>query len=247
MGFHVGAVDQDLTVGLDPIAQAQHRVVQELGRDADVTDPELLLDQFAELELASHRLEVEGSIAEDQLALQQIPDRAPGLLGRPDADPIPCFVGRSEERQALDVIPVGVGQQDVGLEGPEFSGLQVASQGEKTRPGVQDQQRPVGSADLDAQGVAPVAHGTRPRRGNRAASAPEPDLHEGVPPRAWTDLALTGAASGAEERLTGSAGGYCPPGPRRLDAAPPFGSGDAGSPRSRWSNSNPPPNRSRPP
>ena len=45
------------------------------------------------------------------------------------------------------------------------------------RARVEDEHRPVGEEHLDARGVAAVAHGPRPRRGERSPAAPDRDAH----------------------------------------------------------------------
>jgi hypothetical protein len=78
-----------------------------------------------------------------------------------------------EEREALDVIRVGVADEQVRADrtGPRESDPELA------RPGaaVEDEQRAVVGARLDARRVAAVASGLGTRRGDGPPDAPEAD------------------------------------------------------------------------
>ena len=93
-----------------------------------------------------------------------------GVAGNEDGD---------EERQALDVIPVAVRVEDVGGDGQFLE--QRLRQREDAGAAVEDDERAIVGAYLDAGGVAAVAHGARPRRRDGAAHAPESDFHAAPP------------------------------------------------------------------
>jgi hypothetical protein len=111
--------------------------------------------------LAEHRLEV------------HVP------LAREDVDAVAGAIERREERQALDVVPVGVADEDRGLalavlERLLHEGLaEVADAGAR----VDDDRRAALRTHLDARRVPAVPVGGSSWDGDRASNSPEPDLH----------------------------------------------------------------------
>jgi hypothetical protein len=83
---------------------------------------------------------------------------------------------RLEERQAHDVVPVQVREQHVER-GLVALAHQRVAQLAQARAGVEDEDLPVGEPQLDAHGVASVAHRRQPRGRRRTADAVEADLH----------------------------------------------------------------------
>ena len=90
-----------------------------------------------------------------------------------DAQVVLRLIDGQKERQALDVVPVGVRQQQGQVERPgvEF-GDQLAPQQPQPGAGVEDDDLAIG-ADLDTGSVAAVMDGGRARGRNGAAHAPE--------------------------------------------------------------------------
>ena len=111
--------------------------------------------------LAEHRLEVHVALA------------------REDVDLVARAVERREERQALDVIPVRVADQDRGLAAAvaEAALHQRLAEVADAGAGVDDDRIGVARPDLDTRGVPAVPVGRPPRDGDRATDSPEPDLH----------------------------------------------------------------------
>src|SRR5436190_23534261 len=96
---------------------------------------------------------------------------------------------RREEHQALDVVEVEVGEEDVDARRAD----QVQAQGPDPRARVENQLLAVSEVELDARGVAPVAVHLRSRRGYRAPGAPDLDPHPSAPEPVF--------ASGAKKRI----------------------------------------------
>jgi hypothetical protein len=86
--------------------------------------------------------------------------------------------GRQEERQPLDVIRVGVADEQVGADrtGPREGDPELA----RARTAIEDEQRSVVGARLDARRVAAVASGLGTRRGDRPSDTPEADTDGSV-------------------------------------------------------------------
>lgn len=73
---------------------------------------------------------------------------------------------RGEHGQAVDMVPVAVGDQDVGRGG---SWRQCAGQGKDAAAAIEYQQGVAGRAYFDAGRVTAVAHRVRAGRGDRTA------------------------------------------------------------------------------
>jgi len=80
---------------------------------------------------------------------------------------------RQEERQPLDVVGVGVADEQVG---PRRA---AAREGDpelpRARAAIEDEERPIVGARLDAGRVAAVASGLRTGRGDGSPDPPEAD------------------------------------------------------------------------
>jgi hypothetical protein len=89
-----------------------------------------------------------------------------------------------EEREALDVVPVRVREQDRGPALPlaELAAHQHRAERHQARAHVDDDQGVLARLHRHARGVAAVAVGLRPRRRDRPAHAPERDAHQSSSP-----------------------------------------------------------------
>ena len=97
-----------------------------------------------------------------------------------DEQTIAFPIERRKERQPLDVVPVGVADQDVRL---AFARLELGThklfaQATNAGAAVDDDARACRRRDLDARGVTSVALGAGARNGKRATNAPEADSHD---------------------------------------------------------------------
>ncbi len=179
-GLVVGYVGKRGVAVVDAVAEGGAAVRDRGGADPRRADLPLGLwavaegdvaGQLADLDRRERRRDVAGdAVAQRGLRRGRPPDHDLGL--GPE--------GRGEEDQALDVVEVEVGEEDVeaGRLGGEGE-PEAADAG----AGVERQQRAVREGDADAGGVAAVADRLRPRGGDRAARAPELDLHLSPPLR----------------------------------------------------------------
>ncbi len=83
---------------------------------------------------------------------------------------------RLEERQPLDVIPVGVGKEDISGEDAVPLLHQHVAERTQSAAGIEDDQPVVRSGNADAGGVAAVPRGLGPRSWDRAAGTPKRHL-----------------------------------------------------------------------
>src|SRR6266571_2807055 len=100
-------------------------------------------------------------------------ERRRALARPPDAHRIARREKRLEVRQSLDMVPMGVRQQDLGAHGAVLPLHQLQPQGANARAGVEDDQLAPGALDGDARRVAAVARRVRSGSGDRAPRPPE--------------------------------------------------------------------------
>jgi hypothetical protein len=93
----------------------------------------------------------------------------------PDVDLDPLPEQWHEKSQALQVIEMEVGQEDVHLGDAFF--FQLDPERPDPGAGVEDEDRPVGQPDLDARRVPPVVQRVTARCGQGSPAAPDPDVH----------------------------------------------------------------------
>src|SRR5262249_41293794 len=92
-----------------------------------------------------------------------------------NANIYPRIIGGDEEWEALDVIPMGMGDQDRKFESL-FAYLfdQRLAESPNSRTSIQDNDL-IANANFHARSVSSVSGGFRARRWNRTAHAPKPD------------------------------------------------------------------------
>ena len=88
---------------------------------------------------------------------------------------------RGKEGQAVDVVPVAVGDEDVGLDRQPRE--QVLGEREQAGAAIEDDQRAVVGAYFDARRVATIPDSTRTRRRYRTAHPPKAEFHVRLPDR----------------------------------------------------------------
>src|SRR3546814_15840081 len=93
-------------------------------------------------------------------------------MARPQADAVALVEKRGEERQADDVVVMGVGEEDVSLEGAVLA--ELLAERPQARSGVEDQQL-VAATHLDAGSVAAIPRVTFAWTGDRATGSPKTD------------------------------------------------------------------------
>lgn len=80
---------------------------------------------------------------------------------------------RREEPQALEVIEVKVGEEE--MDSPRCLGDELEAERADAGSGVEDEDYPVAEANLQAGCVSSVAQGPGTRRREGSAAAPDPD------------------------------------------------------------------------
>ena len=181
MALMVGRVDQHHPVGLDPVTERQRRVVQVTGCHPRLVNHETALDQVVVTQRRAHRIEVDREIGVLHLPGQRFPQRRAKAARRIHVPLVGPVEQRCEERETLDMVPVGMADEDVAAQRRRALRLQGVAQDADSRSGVEYQLCPVAGAHFHARGVAAVTHRLRPGCGNRTACTPESDAHRSAP------------------------------------------------------------------
>src|SRR5207253_3373837 len=199
VGLVIGRVHERAAGAGHAVAERRRGVVHELAADAERADAELALTQLDDLHLGRELIHRHGEVRVVHLPPERRGERPIDASRAVDREIRARKEGRQEERQSLDVIGVGVTDEQVG---PDRSAAgERDAQLPRTGAAVEDEEGPVVRAGLDARRVAAVPDGVAARRGDGSAHAPEPDPHQCV----------TGAATAicaARSRIT-VAPGFC--------------------------------------
>ena len=175
----VGDVGERGVAVVDPVAEGRAAVRDRGGADPGRADLPLALRAVAEGDVAGQLADLDRRERRRDVAGDAVAQRGLGRGRSPDHDLGLRAEGGGEEDEALDVVEVEVGEEDVE---PGRLVRQRQAEAADAGAGVERQHRAVGEGDADAGGVAAVADGFRPRGGDRSARAPELDLHAGSAP-----------------------------------------------------------------
>ena len=216
----VGGVDEARAVGLDAIAERQRRMVHVVRPDAHVVDLDLAFDQVVVAHPGRELLDRHREVGVLHLARERLADRRPEAARTVD---VPLEIGveqRRQKRQALDVVPVRVADEDVAAPRAVRLGPQRLPEAMRAGTAIEQQQHAAACAHLDARGVAAIADRARPRLGDRAARAPEAYAHVSL--SAWRPRMPGGGRRDEPPAATNvSPFGYAGNGPRFFSALRP--------------------------
>jgi hypothetical protein len=112
MRLVVRGVHQGRAVGLNAIAERKRRVVQVLGADRGVPHLEDALDQVVVADLGRELVQSNGEVLVLHLPGEDMVERLDEAMRAEDLPPAPRHEQRGEEGDPLDVVPVGVADQD---------------------------------------------------------------------------------------------------------------------------------------
>src|SRR5262245_33790847 len=173
----IGRVHDHHTAGLQTVAERESGMVQILRDDAHTADHEAIFDEVVKARCGPELRERNGKVVVLHLSgqdpFQLLSDRTRSV----DVPYIARHEERREEREALDVIPVGVRDQQMAVARGLAPGHQRVSQLVSAGPTVKDQEGPIDASDLYARRVAAIAERGGARLGYGTTGAPEPDLH----------------------------------------------------------------------
>src|SRR5579863_3576592 len=183
-GFVVGGIDHGAAGSFDAIAEAALRMIDEARGDFIFADDESVsAADFHEFLLGDHGRHVDRKIGSGHLGFKYLLEAvAAEMLGTKTVE-MKCVVfgiQRSEERNALNVIPVIVSDQNVGFGithagGDDASGGSDPAAAEHAEAGaaIQNKLRAVGRGEFEAGRVSAVAPRRRVHGGCGTTNAPE--------------------------------------------------------------------------
>ena len=173
----VGRVDHGGAVAGHAVRDGGRGVVHELRLDQHVAHAEEALVQLREVDPRAQVAHLHREVRVLHLPGHRFLEAALEAERRVDVQLRARQEGGDEEGEALDVVPVGVADEEVQAHGPRHRLGEMQPELARAGAAVEDDDRAVGGTHLDAGGVAAVAGGPRPGRGDRAASAPETHVH----------------------------------------------------------------------
>ena len=166
---------------LEPVAEGHGGVVQVLRGDLHVPVGEGVLSQLAELDRGLQLGDPDREVGVLHLPGQDVGEAPLAPSRRVDPEAVPLEEERFEEGESLDVVPVGVAEEEAGFEALRKLGGELLAQQARTGPAVEDEMGSGGGPELDAGGVAAVPEGRGAGGRNRPARSPESDLRTRLP------------------------------------------------------------------
>src|ERR1019366_6658927 len=172
--LEVRGIDNDHAIALDAVAGRALRMVQ--GKRADRQRADLdhaALGELVEVAFGGNLAEVDRKIRLRHLSFERFLQRLTGGA-RKERDVVLGPVERSEKRDALNVVPVEMRQEDIGLDRLPFRFLQQSlTERADAAARVENDAFIIGGSDLDAGCVAAELQVFNLRRGRRPANTPE--------------------------------------------------------------------------
>src|ERR1700682_2922244 len=178
----VETVPPRCAVGFDSVAHRHDRMIEKLRRDPRAADCVDALGQVVVGDRGRQLVQRDGEVGVLHLATQDLMQRTAAAFRTIDRGGVPFDKGRGEERKALNVIPVGMSEENVRVYGFLALGHQLGGKPVRAGAAVKNQKFAVGSVQLDAGGIAAEVVRARPGSGDRPPRSPETYSHESAPP-----------------------------------------------------------------
>ena len=153
-------------------------MMQVLRSDVDVADLQRSLDQIMVVQRRTEFLERDREIRGLHLSGQRLAKRRADASRTVDVPLVTGNEERCKEGEALNVIPMGVTDQDVAVDRRRSACDQRLAEAVRSGAAIEHHERSARRSQLDARGISPVAHGTRAGLGDRAAGSPKANEHE---------------------------------------------------------------------
>ena len=169
----VGDPDDLFAFELDLVAEGVAGMIDANPRDFDAFDVDGLFVQVVELEVGAHVLHLDGEILAVELPFKYGAEGLVEVLFPVDLDLPAGGVGGGEKGKALDVVPMGVGDEKV--EALRRVGHEFAAKFADAGAGVEDELQSVVEHG-EAGGVAAVADEATAGRGRRTACSPKDEI-----------------------------------------------------------------------
>ena len=157
----------------DAVGQRRRGVIQVLRLHEHLTDAEKPFIQFREMDAAPEIVQPHRKVGVLHLPGKGVLHAAMEARVGVDVQLGVGVEGGAEEREALDVVPMGMPDEEVDAEGLGRGLQEVMAQPPGARPAVQDDDRAVIGPDFHARGVTTILGGPLPRHGDGPAGSPE--------------------------------------------------------------------------
>src|SRR5436309_7306354 len=173
----VGHVGERRPAARQPVPDRRPGVVQVLRLYAHLSDAEEALVELRVVDTAPQLAELDGEVRVLHLPGHRLLEAPLEAARRVDVQLGPGQERGDEEREALDVVPMGVADEEVESHRLGHRPNEVEPEPADAGAAVEDDDGPVGGAYLGARRVAAVDGGRGSRRGDGSSRAPESDLH----------------------------------------------------------------------
>ncbi len=178
-GLVVGRVGDRRAVAGHAVRDGRRGVIQELRLDEHAPDAEKPLVQLREVDARAQVAHLDREVRVLHLPGHGLLEAALKADRRVDVQLGARQERGDEEGKALDMVPVGVADEQVQANRLRHRLRQVQAELAGAGAAVEDDHRSVGGADLDAGGVTPEARGVRSGRRDRSTRSPKANLHGG--------------------------------------------------------------------
>ena len=177
MGFVIGDIHQRGPARIKAVGQRQGGMVRVAQGRLGPAQRKGSLAEVGEANCRSERFEVNRKIAVGHLPGEGSVQLIAHPAGAVDVPLVSGNKKRNEKREPLDVVPVGMGDEDIALHVFLSRGHQLLIETVDAGATVEDIQRSVVHDDLNAGRIPAVAEGSRPRFRQGPANAPKPNSH----------------------------------------------------------------------
>jgi hypothetical protein len=138
MRLVIRCINDRRTLGLKPVTKRQRGVIQVAGPDRDVSDPKGSFYQLMVSDLCAELVQLYRKIGILHLAFESVAQRLAHSLGGVKVPLIASRKERSEERDALDVVPMRVADKNVPLKSRRLSRKQMLPEPTDASPAIND-------------------------------------------------------------------------------------------------------------
>src|SRR5579872_5694781 len=176
-GFVIRRVHDDLIIGLNAEAQAALRMVQPHRLDHAIIERDAVFFDVVEVAMRGHLAHIDGEVGVAHLLFDRALQATAAARRVKEEIIVRIGIQRSEERDALNMIPVEMGKKDVRMHRLFAVFLQqLFAQIPESGAAVEDIDLPV-DTDFDAGGVAPISQVFSLGGRGRSTYAPESYQH----------------------------------------------------------------------
>ena len=173
--FGIGKKNNQAIGGKKPVTDAKAGMVGALGANADGADIQVEIFDFFDFEIAGEVGKMNGKVGALHLAGQGADQSLAGAFAAEDFQAAAGIVDGAEKREALNMIPVGMGDQQSEIERLAFKFLeQGLAEQAQTGAGIENDDL-VTVTDFHAGSVAAVANGAGAGGGDGASHTPKFD------------------------------------------------------------------------